>query len=609
MRERLRLFGFFAIFWLCFQVVIRAAFLIYNHSLTAELTATEIAQVFLNGLKMDISMCGYFLMATGLILSASVFSPSRWVYITLNTMTIVLLLLSSIIAMVDLELYRHWGFRLNTTPFLYIGPEAFGSVDMSVVINLLLIFLILFSGAIFVYMKALAPRIARLHSSTKKAFIVLLILSGSMFIAIRGSFTVAPMNTGFVYFHKTKTFANHAAINVVWNFLYSLQKSANLSYPEDFFDKEKSKVYFKELYLQSDSTFHLFHIKKPNVVLFILESFTADIIEPLGGKPGVAPNLSELCHEGILFDNFYASGDRTDKGLISILSGYPAQPATSIIKFPSKAQSLPMLNRKLIELGYHTSFTYGGDVDFANLRSYLTTCRFDHITSLEDFDDPDHESKWGIHDHVVFQQGFKECDSASAPFFKVILSLSSHEPFDVPMTSPFLKDKNEESLFLNSCYYTDHSIGTFVAEVKKSKWWKNTVIIFVADHGHRFPGNKEAKDRARFKIPFLMIGGAIKSDTIIHTYGSQTDIANTLLGQLQKTDTSFAFSKNLLAPNIRPFAQYFFNDGYGYVAPGEYAVFDNTAKQFVIKQGITNQTLEMTKAYQQMLYSDYNKRR
>src|SRR5690606_4836434 len=273
---------------------------------------------------------------------------------------------------------------------------------------------------------------------------------------IRGSFSVAPMNTGFVYFHNSKPFANHAAINVVWNFLYNVRKSANQDYPEKFFDKVKTQTLFDSLYTQSDSTISLLHTNRPNIILLILESFTADVIAPLGGLAHISPNINALCSEGILFDNFYSSGDRTDKGLISILSAYPAQPQTSIIKLPSKTQHLPQLNTYIKRLGYTTSFIYGGDIDFANFRSYLNTGGFDNITTVDDFDDDLYTSKWGVHDHHMLADALKELQSETQPFFKVILTLSSHEPFDVPM-EPYIKGTDQESLFLNSCHYTDKS--------------------------------------------------------------------------------------------------------------------------------------------------------
>jgi phosphoglycerol transferase MdoB-like AlkP superfamily enzyme len=567
-------------------------------------------QVFLHGFKMDLSMSGYFLMLTSLFLTISIFTQSRWLVLVLNTLSISLIVISCIIVIVDIELYRHWGFRLDTTPLFYLAgaeSEAVGSVEISVVIKLFFILVALATASIFSYSVWLARPLSTLSPpSEKKAFLVFVITTALMFIPIRGSFSVAPMNTGFVYFHTTKPYANHAAINTVWNFLYSLQKSRKeTEYPKNFYDNKLTAEYFDALYPEDDSTVHVFTEARPNIVLFILEGFTADVIEPLGGIKGLTPNLNRLCGEGILFDNFYSSGDRTDKGIISVLSAYPAQPQSSIIKYPSKAQKLPYLNHFMRELGYHTSFVYGGDIDFANFRSYLTNCRFDHITADEDFSDNDNISKWGVHDHIVFAKALQECDSASSPFFKVILSLSSHEPFDVPMM-PYIEGQDPESLFLNSCHYTDKSVGEFMDKARQAPWWKNTVIMFVADHGHRHPGNKPLNSRERFRIPFLMTGGAIIKDSIVHTYANQTDIANTLLGQLDKPSDVFTFSKNVLSPAARSFSAYFFNNGYGFITPDQYIIYDNTARRFLNEEGATEEDLNTSKAYQQMLYLDYN---
>lgn len=609
MRQRLKLFGYYAIFWISFQIVIRAVFLLYNHDLSNQLTTTEIVKVFTNGFKMDLSMSGYFLAFTGLILTLSVYIQSKWIYLILNSISIALLIVSSIIVIVDLELYRHWGFRLDTTPLFYMAgteSEALGSVELTVVIKLFFILLGLSVISIFFYSVCLAPQLSALTPASKrKSAFVLLAVTGLMFIPIRGSFTVAPMNTGFVYFHKTNTFANHAAINVVWNFLYNAQKGGQKDYPEDFFDKKLAATYFADLHSNNDSTIRLFPETKPNVILFILESFTANVIEPLGGLKDLTPNLNQLCKEGILFTNFYSSGDRTDKGLLSILSGYPAQPTTNIIKYSRKTQKLPSLNRSMREIGYHTSFVYGGDVNFSNLRSYLTNSMFDHITSQDDFDDDINESKWGIHDHIVFQRALSECDSAKSPFFKVILSLSSHEPFDVPM-APFIKGTDEESLFLNSCHYTDKCIGEFISKARQSAWWSNTLVIFVADHGHRLPVNAQLSEKERFHIPLLFTGGVIKKDSIVNTIANQTDIANTLLGQVGRPKAEFTFSKNIFSPSAKSFAAYYFNNGYGFITPNAYLVYDNTAKHLMKNEGGTEELINISKAYQQTLYSDYN---
>lgn len=607
MRERLRIFFYLSGFWLGLMFVGRILFLAYNYDYSKTLTAGEKALTILHGLRMDASITGYFLAFSGLLLTISVFRNSLWIGRTLSIVSLLLLLFSSVIIAVDLELYRHWGFRLNTTPLMYIGSEAMGSIEPMVIVSVGLIFLLLVSIGAFIFIRKIFPRVEYLGDAKPKGALVLLGVSALMFLPIRGSFTVAPMNTGFVYFHNTKPFANHAAINVVWNFLYSVKKSANQNYPENFFDKKTTNRLIDSLYTPGDSTTAILKTKRPSIILLILESFTADVIEPLGGVKDLTPNLNALCQEGVLFTNFYASGDRTDKGLISILSGYPAQPQTSIIKLPNKTQSLPHLNAHLKRLGYTTSFIYGGDVDFANFRSYLNTGGFDHITTLDDFDDELYTSKWGVHDHYMFGKAFQELLKEQHPFFKVILTLSSHEPFDVP-GDKFIEGSSQEALFLNSCHYTDKSVGTFITQCKQQPWWDNTLLIITADHGHRHPGNKQLKDKERFKIPLLMLGGAVTKDTIVHTLGGQTDIANTLLAQIDTTDSAFIFSKNLLDVQAKPFAAYFFNDGYGFLLPDKYIVYDNPGKQFLIRQNADAEDLNLSKAYQQKLFLDYNHR-
>ena len=608
MRRRLLVLGYLALFWLIFEVVIRGIFLLYNQDLQ-QLSGGEIFGIFLYGLKMDMSLLGYFIMAAGLILTISMFVKNRWPYFALNTLNIFLIITCSILAIVDIELYRHWGFRLNTAPLFYLqntGAEAMGSVAISVVFKLLLIGTALITVFLFLYDRVLTPKINELKQGNRAGAGILLAVTAAMILPIRGSFTVAPMNTGFVYFHKTKAYANHAAINVIWNFLYNLRGKTRIKYPENFLPKQVAEQHFKGFYpLTQGLTPSLFKTPKPNIILFILESFTADVIEPLGGLPGITPNLNQLCREGVLFTNFYSSGDRTDKGLISILSGYPAQPVTSIIKNPAKAQRLPYLNHYMLDLGYQTSFVYGGDIDFANFRSYLTHSRFDHITSDEDFPDEVNESKWGVHDHIVFEHALQQCDTTKQPFFKVILSLSSHEPFDVPMVPKF-PGSDVESLFLNSCHYTDKSIGEFMVKARTSPWWENTVVIFVADHGHPLPGRKELNNERRYRIPLLMTGGAIRSDTLIQKFASQTDLANTLLSQLADPSPAFTFSKDILSPSSESFAMYFFNDGYGFVSPDQYAIFDNIGKQFLREDGCSAEDLDRTRSYQQILFTDYN---
>ncbi len=605
MRDRLRLFLLLFIFWMVFMSSARISFLGYNYDQSASLTFREILLAMLHGLKMDLSIAGYVLTLSGLLLTLSVFIRGRWIYYCIAIVTFLFLVVSTTIIIVDVELYQHWGFRMNTTPLFYMGSEAVGSVSAWIVIKTLSIGVAFFAAFSWLYLRWIAPHLWNLQPVVKKASFILLPLTASMFLLIRGSFSVAPMNTGFVYFHETKMYANHAAINVVWNFFKSLSRTSHIEYPENFFDKRKTELLFSKLYPQSDATYRIHNSEKPNVILIIIESYTASVIEPLGGRKDISPCINALCKEGILFDHFYSSGDRTDKGLVSVLSAYPAQPNSSIIKYPQKTQHLPFLNQKMKALGYRTSFTYGGDADFANFRSYLATSGFENITETDDFDDDLNTSKWGVHDGYMLNRALEELDTAQQSFFKVILTQSSHEPFDVPM-KPLLPPSNDENLFLNSCHYTDSCIGAFIDALKTKELWKNTLVVITADHGHRHPNNKPIQSKERFHVPLLMIGGVVEKDSVIHTIGSQTDIANTLLAQVAQTDADFIFSKNLLGNHVNEHAVFFFNDGYGFILKDKFLVFDNTAKQFIVHENTTKREEELSMAYEQKLYSDFN---
>jgi phosphoglycerol transferase MdoB-like AlkP superfamily enzyme len=606
MKQRLTLFGYLGLFWMVFFTVSRILFLIYHRDLTTSLSWTDILMVLALGSRMDAAIAGDCLLLTGLLLTVSCIWNGKIIGVVNHFIVGIFIVVASIIVVADLELYRHWGFRMDSTPLMYIGSEGAQSASLSVLALLFSLLLLLIVPAWYFYWRKIAPKFRHLPETKMYNVVVMLIVTALLFIPIRSSFSVAPLNTGVVYFHKTIPFANHAGINVVWNFFESAFEDHEHLYPDNFFDSEKSEAILKDITEGSGVVTKVISTDKPNILLIVLESFTAKIIEPLGGVPGVTPNLNQLVHEGILFDNFYASGDRTDKGIVAILSAYPAQPRSSIIKFPNKTQSLPFLSRSLQTQGYHTSLVYGGDIGFANMESYLTESGFSHVTEDDDFPSELDNSKWGVHDHFVFNRLLEECDTATSPFFKVMLSLSSHEPFDVPLDPPYLRGPDEKNLFLNACHYTDKSLGEFIAEAKTKDWWKNTWIIITADHGHRYPDAEELADKGRFRIPMLWLGGAImKSDTVIHTWAGQTDIANTVLSQVAAPSKEFRFSKDLMDRGVTPYAMFIFHNGYGFVDGANENIYDFDLGNYVMKTGNAE---NVGKGYMQVLFNDYNSR-
>jgi phosphoglycerol transferase MdoB-like AlkP superfamily enzyme len=342
--------------------------------------------------------------------------------------------------------------------------------------------------------------------------------------------------------------------------------------------------------------------------VIIWESLTAKVVQRLGGVPAT-PHLDSLIRAGVLFDRMYASGDRSAKGLVAILSGFPAEPHVQIINTPNKAARLPTLARDLRGAGYHTAFYYGGELEFANIKSYLLSGGFERIVGKGDFDPKDWNSKWGTHDHVVLRRLLRDTRAAPHPFFTTLLTLSSHEPFDVP-ASPAASGADEQSRFLIAHRYTDRSIAEFVRAAQRESWWDSTLIVIVADHGHRWPELPVAEaERAswQYHIPMLWLGGALaKRDTVISTIGSQTDLAPTLLAQLGLSGREYRWGKNLLASDARPFAFFAYHDGFGFVDPNGRLVYDETGRRVIEQEGAVGEPeVRSGMAYLRLSYQDY----
>jgi phosphoglycerol transferase MdoB-like AlkP superfamily enzyme len=575
------------LFWLVFFTFARLLFLIYEYNQTSHILLSDWWNINIRGAWMDISLIGYILLLSGLIIAALSFSKGKWTDVFFKLYTIFLLVVFSFIVVSDLELYRNWGYRIDATPLFYLKTpgEAFASISPLTILMLTALIALIFLAFYFFYLRWVVKKISPFEKGKWWFVPVFIFFSAIMIIPIRGNFGIAPMNTGKVYYSQNM-YCNHAALNSVWNMMHSLSKSSAMykKYP-DYIDKVKGNEILAKLMADYGPSISVLKSNRPNVVIIMLESFTSKMIEPLGGLSDITPNVNELCKQGILFSRIFASGDRSDKGIVSVLSGFPAQSTSSIIKYPLKSQKLPTISSLFDSLGYHTAFYYGGNPDFANIRSYLYTAKFRRLITQDDFPILYRNSKWGVHDGYVFERLLTDCDSAKGPFFKMYFTLSSHEPFEIP-TRPKFKGSGEGNKFLNSVNYTDSCIGSFFNQARTKEWYKNTLFVLIADHGHRFPGKDPNHAVSKFKIPMLWIGGALSVDSLnINTTGSQVDLASTLLSQLDINAQKFIFSKNLFSKGIKPFAYYAFSDGFGFVTDSTTLIFDHTSKKFIVKDG------------------------
>jgi phosphoglycerol transferase MdoB-like AlkP superfamily enzyme len=610
MKRIIDLFFRYLGFWVIYFIVIRFLFILYHIKPFSEEKFTDIISTFIYGFRMDLSMAAYFSLLPFLIMGLLVFRINPFqINKLLKCYSITILVISSFLVVVDMELFSFWGYRLDGTPLKYLNTpgEMIVSSLSSPWYILIPVFILLIIVFAYVYKKLVEKRITETQEITDKKQLLhyglSIVLAATLILPLRGGWQQIPINESTVYF-TSSNLANQTAVNLPWTFIHSLlEKSYSDTNPYEFTDYNTANKIVKELYtVSNDSTVQVLNSKNANVLIILWESFTskADV-------DSVTPEFNKLKEEGLFFNSIYATGDRSDKGIVGVLSGYPALPVTSIILNPNKSLKLPSLVKRFSKKGYNSSFYYGGELAFANMNSYLVQNKFLRTISKEDFEKKDMNSKWGAHDEVVYKRLKTELDTMRTPFFSMIFTLTSHEPFEIP-AKPKFEGNDKASMFLSSLNYSDKCLGDFIAMAKKTSWWENTLIVIIADHGHVLPGNYYASHKkSEFRIPMLWLGGALKvKDSVITKIASQSDLAATLMAQLLAGKNNFAFSRNILSPAYKESAYYSFNNGFGYITPEGFICLDNVSGKFISRsEKATEQMVKEGKAIQQVTFKDY----
>jgi phosphoglycerol transferase MdoB-like AlkP superfamily enzyme len=594
--------------WIIFFEIARLVFLLKNFS-TVKAAGFKTALLSMwYGLRMDFSMAAYITIPVVLIILIAIFIKPLQKPLLLKIYTGIVLLLMLLLVLIDLNLFKAWGFRIDATVLKYLSSpkEVYATIAYLPIFWIALFFIIIF----VLLSKGFNLLITRwqkniLYDKAKLlSFLMLVLVMGLFIIPIRGGVQQTPLNQSSVYFSQNN-FSNLAAINPAWNFVYSLNHNIEASKnPFQYLETKQATALVDSLFTHGTDTLLVKPAIKPNVIIIVWESFTEKATHISVQGHEITPGFNQLKKEGIYFSHIYATGDRTDKGIVGVLSGYPSQPITSIVKEPGKASKLPMLSTQLKNDGYNTAFYYGGELEFANIKAYLLGGSFNKFTSINDFDKKDQNSKWGAHDGVVMQKMLNDINEQQQPFFYTWLTLSSHEPFETPVPQ-VLSGRDVPTLFLNSLHYTDSILYEFIQQSKKQPWWQNTIIAIVADHGHPLPETGKRIDN--FKIPLLFLGGFLSKTGIeIDRVGSQVDLAPTLLGQIGLPYNQYAWSKNILDTTTKQWAYFSFNNGFGFVQPGKDFLFDNVGKTFIEQHGnVLPQDIKAGKAMEQLSFQDY----
>lgn len=566
-------------------IVGKCGFMVYNHD-AATWTMADMLEVIGHGLSLDISTALYFLIIPFFVAWASIWLPMpRWL---MKPYYIFVAIAFSLAFVYDTCLYPYWHFKLDALCLQYLETpsEAMASVSTGYILLLLLALIVVAVIISLAYIYVVPVyRLKKGHWWESFLFVMLIPV---IVIGIRGGLDESTTNIGQVYYSQNQ-FLNHSAVNPVFSFLASFEKTASYVPDYQFMDDDECEAMMQGLYpTTSENPDTLLTTQRPNVVVILMESCGGVFTQDIGGKKEVMPNLNRLESEGVYFSRFYANSYRTDRGTLCTWSGYPSFPRSSVMKMPAKTRLLPGIAGSMLREGYTTSYLYGGDINFTNMRGYLVNIGFEDLYWKTDYTLEEQQSaQWGVRDDITFKtlsQMVEQKSQQEKPFLIGYSTLSSHEPWDVPTHR--LDDE-----ILNAFNYLDECIGNFISEMKKSPAWDNLLIILLPDHGYSY-GEVGEEHPMHDHVPMLWLGGAVKEPRRITQICNQTDLPATLLGQLGIDHQDYHFSRDVLSKNYTyPFATHTYNNGISMVDSTGFAVLDLNANMIVTDQSTDAQAL------------------
>lgn len=573
----------------------------YGHS--------DYLNVIHSGLLLDVPVTGYLVALPLLVVIVSCWLSfalrlRRWLsWYYAVTATVI-----SLVFVADLSLYPFWKFKLDATIFYYTDSpkDAFASVSVWY-ITLRVMVILAYAAAIFIIMRKSTPRVLPpLDGRNRRICLTagLIFLTVPLGISIRGGLGESTANIGKVYFSEDE-YLNHAAVNPCFSMLYSISKAENYADEFDYFGEGKRQELFSGLYCPTETdTVSLLNTTRPNVIIILMESFGGQFVEAVSGRTHIAPNYNRLSREGIIFTRCYSNSFRTDRGMVSALSGHPAFPTQSLTKLPIKSRTLPCIARSLGKEGYDCTFLYGGDINFTNMQSYLRTGGYREIVSDVDFTASEkRDNPWGANDDVTFNRLYDIITAQrQEPWHIGFLTLSSHEPFEVPY-------KRLDEQIPNAFAFTDDCLGRFVERIRNTELWKNLLIVCIPDHGFQYPA--DITHEQHHHNTMLWIGGAVKAPRYVDTIMNQSDMAATLLGQLGIGHEAYTFSRDVFSPEYTyPFAFFTSKETACFADSTGHTVYDIIGNRILedTPNGSTAIRTDRAKAILQTIYDDLGSR-
>lgn len=569
----------FTIILISIFITSRIALLFWQHS---RLNDGDIWPIISGAIRIDLSSIGYLATIGVFILILHVVArPKTELFQRIFTLygscvvTVVVIVEASTPAFIN-----QYDVRPNR---LYIEYLDYPQEVFSMLVHghlLAMLSTLLLASLTSVYSYRLLCRAFTQPPSLKKASNLPILMAALIIclFAARGTLNHRPLNPALVYFSQD-SLVNSLVLNSTYSVAFALknmgnEKSASNLYGtmlrQQIIDTVKKASYRKQFVAGNIPT--LAHNKpfvsgvKKNLVIILEESLGARFVGELGGLD-ITPELDKLYQQGWGFDNLYATGTRSVRGIEAITTGFTPSPSRSVVKLSKSQHNFFSLADVLSQEGYKTQFIYGGESHFDNMKSFFLGNGFNDIVDINHIDNPQFISSWGVSDEDLFNQADKELtklSNSTEPFFSLVFTSSNHDPFDIPQGKVSLpKGHNPENYKRDlAIKYADYALGKFINKAKTRSYWENTVFLVVADHDVRVFGSEPVPLKS-FHIPAVVLNSDMKSKRDPRLV-SQIDLPVTLMSLLgiDQATPMLGFDLTKSYPVERAMMQYYDNFAY-----------------------------------------------
>jgi len=579
-----------------------------------ELTTKQRLKLFWVGLRLDavvVSRCCLLLVFAAVLFPDSLFASS---WTILSAYCAVLYFGFFLAEIAGLYFFRYYDFRPNYLVFEHGADREVMRAILTAYPVTRILFLALTGMCLALFFAQFLAAMGTDKPVTNLAwywdrglsFIWLLVIG----FATRGTLDHRPLNPSLASF-STNRVANEIASCGIFTLLYEwghfskdkftpLKSVIDLPLPDEAVDRSR-KILAEQGQFTNDSVNPLLRLvtngKRAgplNIVLVVMESFTARLTGCLGGSPALSPQLDTLANEGVLFERCYATGERTIQGLEAAVCSFPPLPGAGVVKRPQARQGFANLASVLKERGYSTLFLYGGQGIFDQMRAFFVANGFDTFIEEKDFVNPGFKSPWGVSDEDLFHRAdheFRQLHAQGKSFFATLLTVSLHSPWQypegriTPLPPDTLVPPGFELAELNNFLYADYCIGKFIRDARRSDYFENTLFVFVGDHGVHLRG-RDLIPVDEYRVPALFLAPAHFEPRRIHTPTSQIDLPPTIMGIAGGGYRNAFFGRDVLnGGSGESFAIVIYNKKrYGIVADRELIVLSETGEELAYAQ-------------------------